>query len=68
VTNLNSLLEQEQEKLRALQIEKMEEKQRLENELIKLDSKLKEEQEKNRSLQAQIDQEIGMKEEFNKNA
>ena len=46
----------------------MEEKQRLENELIKLDSKLKEEQEKNRSLQAQIDQEIGMKEEFNKNA
>ena len=54
VTNLNSLLEQEQEKYRTLQIEKMEEKQKLENELIKLDSKLKEEMERNRCLQTQI--------------
>ena len=66
MTNLDSLLEQEKEKTRTLQMELLEVRQDLEAQLVQLDSRLKEEQAKAASLESQLVAEQSLKEEYNR--
>lgn len=66
VSHLNSLLDQDKERYRQLEMKSFEEKQALEKQIVELHSKFVEEQQRVKTLESQAVQEHKLKEEYQK--